>query len=237
MSLFTFMFFSSKKKGLLYLICSGFNMTFAVEPGFYRWSPVSLKLRRRTRLRAKPNSLAKEQRNLIPLCFLFKYIEGLILQGLNVSFIICTLACCWVKACIRLRTNFQALDRRDGFQKKIQIGFKVLIFLICSSRRINSLLLSLDKQLLIFRLHITDCHSGTQTWKHHSLSLGESRLHLWLNSLLCFVVLKSWVDRALGIKGCFKLLGTLLLNGKAFGYFQKITPRIFLTFFESFFQS
>lgn len=69
------------------------------------------------------------------------------------------------------------------------------------------MLLSLDKQLVIFRLHITDCHPGTQTRRHHSPSIGESRVHLWLSSLLCFVFLKSWVDRGLGIKDSFKLLG------------------------------
>lgn len=138
------MFLSSKQIPKTYHIWCALESTWLLlcnllEPGFYHWNPVCLKLERRARLSAKPNPPAKEQRKLSPLCFLFQYIHGL-----NASFIISTLACFWTKACIKLRTNCKPWAEEMAFRQTSEVGIKVFMIEIYSSRRINSALLALD---------------------------------------------------------------------------------------------
>lgn len=115
-----------------------------LEPGFYHWNPVYLKLERRARLSAKPNPPAMEQRKLSPLCFPFQYIHSMVLHGLNAGFIISTLACSEQRPALSSGQNCKPWAEEIAFRQTSQVGFKVFMFEIYSSRRINSALLALD---------------------------------------------------------------------------------------------
>lgn len=240
MSLFAFMFLSSRQISKAYHISSALKSAgvlpfHLLELVFSHWNPNWLRLDRWVGLSTTPNAPAKEQRKLSPLCFPFQYMQDMVLHGRNASFIISTIAHCWMKACIELTAKLQGLGRRGVFQRisELTLKFSCLKFIPGEG-------LAQPFGLQALLAHPWAVHHwvspGAQPWSPALLS-SRSVGSLWLGSSLCFVFGKGRVARALGFKGYFELRRVGLLKGKALGYYQVVRPWIHLTISESLFQS